>query len=216
MFFSENLIKTKVEYLFLLIRLFQTFSKKKSKVMNSFQGASVSNDIPHTKFEDEHSIEMGKPPAIIAMSDVLPADVHRGCFKCGRCLRTCCTTEGSFCASNLGCKNCYCTTLSTVEATGFISAIMAMVTAVLGVCCMGCCSDQCCHRPNGQSMTCNFCGWIIPAWQGILFVATWFGGLMLFLVSCMITIRLSKKYGTSCCRGCGCTSCARGFEDSPV
>lgn len=181
--------------------------------MASFQNTLVSDAIPHKELKEEKDIELGTPPPVVTMTDSKPPRVHQGCYKCGKCMRKCSETDGSFCCSNANCEGCKCTPLSTAEGTGFIAFIISAVMSIIGICCMGC---ELCRRPNQPSNTCNFCGLILQVWQGFLFVASWFFGAMLLLLGFAITIRCSKRYGASCCRTCGCTSCARGFEDSPL
>lgn len=66
-------------------------------------------------------------------------------FKCGRCLRGCCDIEGSFLSSRPCDEGCRCTCLSTAEVGATTSMFAGLITAILGICCMGC--EQCC-RPR--------------------------------------------------------------------
>jgi hypothetical protein len=140
----------------------------------------------------------------------------RSCgFRCGRCMRRCCGSgKLSFCelcrSTDMSCRDaCVLTSYGGAACT-----IVSMVTSLLGVCCIG--IDQCCARPNQPRLTCNFCGWVLYAWQAILFVASWFMGISVFLFVLCITIFLVRRYGVGCCNRCGCKDCASGFAEEIV
>lgn len=165
--------------------------------------------IKHEKLvEEDDSTQPVIMVDVAAVASTQPVVQQDYCFKCGKCLRRCCETDRSFCNTNG--KDCRCTPLTAIEITCTGAAMFSMVTSLIGVgwlCCDSCAS----RRPPD---TCSFCGWIITVWQGLLFVASWFLGLAVALLMLIVTMRISRKHGASCCKKSGCTSCARGFEET--
>jgi len=138
-------------------------------------------------------------------------------FRYGKCMRSCCGSgKLSFCEL---CRSKDCNLRDPCTLTGGAGAACTMSSlclSVVGVCC--CAAEYCCaRRPNQhQFSTCNLCGLILYVWQALLFIASWFMGIGVFLFVVCITIFLVRRYGVACCTRCGCKDCADGFAEEIV
>lgn len=188
--------------------------------MSSFPETNVTDEIPHNKMSDDIVLEI-TPQTSTSQSDNVgvPKNINMRAYKCGKCVRQCTEMDGNFCDANGHDKMCKCTPLCVVECQAATFCLVWPFIGFIGLFAM-CCDNSsgfyCCRSHSPQCPGCFFGGLFLKAWQGIMFVGSWFLGLGICLVATCICMRCTRTYGTNCSRKCGCNSFAKGFEDSPV
>ncbi|AYV77084.1 MAG: hypothetical protein Barrevirus11_14 [Barrevirus sp.] len=188
-----------------------------------------SNDVPQRPSNDVPQRPSNDVPQGIIMNEIPsqptiePADTDLrdmtglfspGCYTFGQCMKVFCRIDKTIwrkpgqSTASLNDEGCTCTTQTTAQMTGAVSATSGLGMAAFGAT-IAVCDAFCC--PGCATTSTGFCG-TYNVWQSFLLCSAGFFGVTVLSLGCCCGIHICNRYGGKCTKKLGCHSFSRGFE----